>query len=306
MIYGKGCVQTPKIIRDKHFRLAATPELVDWSKPYLVQDSTPVLYQGSSSACTAFATASYCMALQEIENFEIEEYSRRYIYSQTSLGPNQGTYIWKAMGIPLKYGCASEQSVPDGTTEEVEIDPSLNGNAVLKVRTNKYAVIPKSNISQMAQVIKSYHGFITGFNGHDSMFAPDGTIIDWSHTDWGHAVRLVGYEVRDGKRYLRFRNSWGSNWGTNGDGFMPEEFVNSGMMFDCYVYASIQDLDTMFQLVCADGKEVWLIKDGKKTHIYNAAALTTIADFSQIKVISQAELNAIPDSGLDLAALTKE
>jgi hypothetical protein len=249
------------------------------------------------------------MALQQIENNETEEYSRRYIYSQSSMGYGQGTYISKAMAIPLKKGLALESSVPDGNSSEAtELDASLNAQAILKARTDKYAVIPRSNIDQLAQVIKDYHGFETGFNGHDGMFAPDGSIIEWSYSNWGHCVYIIGYELRNNKKFLRFRNSWSSNWGSSGDGFMPEEFVNSGMMFDCYTYAAIEDLDltSMFELVCADSKEVWLIKDGKKTHIYNQGALMTISDFSLVKQISQEELNATPDTGMDLATLVRE
>lgn len=64
---------------------------------------------------------------------------------------------------------------------------------------------------------------------------------------------------------------------------------------------------TMFDLVKVDGsKEVWLIRDGKKTHVYNAGALLTISDFASIKTVNQADLDAIPDSGIELAALIRE
>lgn len=242
--FGKGCVKTPKEIRDKHYRLAATPPLLDWSQPYVVPANIPVLNQDGSSSCTAFATANYCMALEQIENNKTEDYSRRFIYSQTALGPNQGTFIWKAMSIPLKIGTASATSVPDGSATENEmLDTSLNGTALIEARADKYAVIPRSNIDQMAQIIRDYHGFISGFNGHDGMFAPDGTIINWDKSEWGHAIYIMGYELRDGKKFLRFRNSWSSNWGSGGDGFISEEFINSGMMFDCYTYAILEDLD---------------------------------------------------------------
>lgn len=239
--YGKGAIPTPKVIRDTQFRLCASAIPVDWSKPYKVPDHTPVYNQGSSSACTAFATASYCAALNELRNGVKEEYSRRYIYSQASLGFGQGAYIWKAMSIPLK-GLASDRSVPDGFDEQTEIDSSLNFNAMIEAIADKYAVIPRSNIDQMAQVILNQNGFVTGFNGHNGMFAPDGTVVDWSQSDWGHAVRVIGFEMRNGKKCLRFRNSWSENWGSEGDGFFPEDFVNSGMMFDLYTYAQLTDL----------------------------------------------------------------
>jgi len=65
--------------------------------------------------------------------------------------------------------------------------------------------------------------------------------------------------------------------------------------------------DMKFELRQATGSsEVWLIRNGKKTHVYNANALLLVADFADIKSITQAELDAIPDSGLELASLVKE
>lgn len=39
----------------------------------------------------------------------------------------------------------------------------------------------------------------------------------------GHVILLVGYNA-DSKRFI-FRNSWGPQWGTNGYGTLPEEYV---------------------------------------------------------------------------------
>lgn len=295
--FGKGAIRTPKKIRDSHFRLAlsaGTP--IDWSKPYIVPDTVPVFNQGSSSACTAFATISYCMALNELLNGVKEEYSRRHIYSQVSIGPNQGAYIWKAMSIPLK-GLASEASIPDGLDEQTEIDGSLNANAVIEAMAQKYAMVPRVNIDQMAQVILSQKGFVTGFNGHNAMFDAAGQVVDWSHSEWGHAVRIKGFEMRNGKKCIRFRNSWSAQWGSDGDGFFTEDFVNSGMLYDLYTYAQMTDLDpsSMFKLVQVSGSpEVWLVKNGVRTHVDDATALTIIGEFSQVQQISEADLNAIP------------
>ncbi len=241
--FGKGAIPTPKAIRDKHFKLAlsALPP-IDWSKPYIVPDHTPVYNQGSSSACTAFATASYCSAINELQNGAQENYSKRYIYSQSTLGLNNGAYIWKAMSVPLK-GLASSVSVPDGLDEATEADASLNSHAIIEGIAQKYAMIPRANIDQMAGVILQNHGFETGFNGNNDMFAPDGTVLHWDHTDWGHCVRIKGFEMRNGKKTLRFRNSWTEQWGSGGDGFFTEDFVNSGMMYDLYTYASLLDLE---------------------------------------------------------------
>lgn len=309
-MYGKGCLPTPLDIKAKHYRLAplAAPT-IDWSVPYRIPAVLTQKNQDGSSSCTAQATTYYVEALNQIENGKNEQYSPRFIYSQTTLGYGQGAYIWKAMKIP-QTGVASEASVPGGAeTEAIMTDKSANGNAILEARADKYAVIPRGSIDTLAQIVKDYHGFVTGFNGHDGMFAPDGTVIDWSTSTWGHAVYVVGYEMHNGQKCLVFKNSWGSGWGTDGCGYFPEAFVGSGMMYDAYVYALTEDLDpsSMFKVVQVAGSpEVWLIRDGKKTHIYNQGALTSISSFANIVPITQADLDAIPDTGLELATLVKE
>lgn len=308
--YGTGCLKTPPEVQANHYRLASAPPLIDWSKPFHVPAVLKQKNQDGSSSCTGQATAYYCEALNQIENGKDEVYSPRFIYSQVNAGYGSGAYIWRAMSIPLKPGVASEESVPGGSnTEDIMTDKSANDSAKIEAKTDKYAVIPRTSIDQLAQIIQDYHGFVTGFNGHDGMFSPNGTVVDWSKSDWGHAVYVCGYEVRGGKKYLKFKNSWGSQWGTDGYGYFPEEFVSSGNLYDAYVYALVEDLDpaSIFKLVRVDGgKEVWLIRDGKKTHVYNAAALTIISSFANVQPISQAELDAIPDSGLDLQAIQKE
>lgn len=238
-MYGKGAIKTPKEIRNRHFRLGATVSTIDWSQPFEIEKGFTLNQrnQKSSSSCTAQSTMYYCEVLDPLH----QQGSARYNYSQSFL-PGGGAYIWKAMSIP-QTGVATPASVPDGDSSESTMeDSTLNKNAIIESRAEVYAMIPRSNIDQMAQIVRDHKGFVTGFNGHDGMFASDGTVTDWSHSDWGHAVLVVGYEMRNGVKCLKFKNSWSSNWGSNGYGFFPEVFINSGMMFDCYVYADVQDV----------------------------------------------------------------
>jgi C1A family cysteine protease len=41
----------------------------------------------------------------------------------------------------------------------------------------------------------------------------------------GHAIVIVGYD--DEKRRLRFVNSWGTQWGEQGFGYLPYEYVKT-------------------------------------------------------------------------------
>jgi hypothetical protein len=307
---GKGFIPTPIEIKKDQFRLASFgAPTIDWSTPYHVPATLVQKNQDGSSSCTGQATCYYCEVLDQIEQNESEIYSPRYLYSQTTLGYGQGTYIWKPMKLTLN-GIKLEQDVPGGAqTEAIMIDPSDNQKGKLVDKTDKYAQIPRGSMDELAQIIKDYHGFVTGFNGSDDMFDSQGMVIKWSKNEWGHAVYVCGYEMRNGKKCLKFKNSWGSGWGDNGYGYFPEEFVNSGMVYDAYVFATIQDLDptSMNNRFVKVNTDVWLVKDGKRSLVYNALAFELISgEWDKIETITQAMLDAIPDTGKVIAGLSQE
>ena len=55
---------------------------------------------------------------------------------------------------------------------------------------------------------------------------PEPSISGTQVEEWlgGHMVWATGYCVRNGVRCIRCRNSWGPNWGENGDFYVPEGY----------------------------------------------------------------------------------
>jgi hypothetical protein len=287
--FGKGAIQTPPEILATRYRLAAeAARVIDWSKPYNVESgfTLPQKDQKASFTCTAEATIYYCRALNIIEHGKDEEGSERFNYSQSFVPPDGGAYIWKAMSIPLKIGISSMASVPNlDHSETIMRDGSMNGYAKIEAITDKYAQLPNNrDINYLAGIIEDYHGFVTGFNGNNIMFDSKGVASIPQTVDWGHAVYVCGYcTLPDGRKALKFKNSWTAQWGDNGYGYFPEEFVKNGPLFDAFVYADIQDIDpTSMKLVLArdpklGGKVFALVESPKKQKIWipNPGTLTT-------------------------------
>lgn len=46
----------------------------------------------------------------------------------------------------------------------------------------------------------------------------------------GHCIILIGFD--DNTKYYKFINSWGSNWGENGFGYLPYDFIKSEYLSD--------------------------------------------------------------------------
>ena len=195
--FGKGAVQETQESQDSHYTLAfSAPIPIDWSVPFRVAASLTQRNQKSSSSCTGQATMYYVEALNQIEHGVSELYSARHNYSQANLGFGQGAYLWKAMSFPISQGAADANSVPDGDSSEATMtDKSDNHKAILEAKTDKYAVISREGqgIDFMANIIKDYHGFVTGFNGWNGMFDSQGVVRDWSKNEWGHGVYCMGF-----------------------------------------------------------------------------------------------------------------
>lgn len=311
--FGKGAIRTSEAVKANQFKLAAfAAPVIDWNKPNRSRYFN-ITNQKMSSSCTAQAARYYGTNLLKNKNGKVEQYSARHIYSQSYIPPDGGAYIWKAMSIPLNQGYMSEVSVPDEDSSEATMrDGSLNGQGVKEALPMKYAQLTNDkDIDHLAAIIDQFGGFQGGFNGHNNMFLPDGFMLIPPNVDWAHSVFFYDYDFYRGEKCLIYPNSWGEEWGDKGYGRLPESFVKSGLFFDPYTYASIEDIDPTSMnnrfVQVAGQKDVWLVRDGKRSLVYNLLAFNLVSgDFTKIEMISQDQLNAIPDTGKVLAGLDQE
>lgn len=104
------------------------------------------------------------------------------------------------------------------------------------------SVLGGMKAAQQAGFIKSYHwaftieevilalgyngGGVAGINWYTGMFQPDinGIIKPSGSVAGGHAILVNGIDLK--RRLVRFHNSWGRDWGVNGEAFMDiDEFA---------------------------------------------------------------------------------
>ena len=233
-----GCLRAPEDRRDFLFRSPRRlylPESIDY-----MGEMTPVEDQGSEGSCVGFA----CGAMKEWQ--EQKDWSRyinlssRFIYEEARKidgypDTEDGTDIRSAMKILLNKGVCTEDCWP-----YIPQNPGQPcGNAESEAETYKIGTYTAINgIQDMKTALANNGPFVIGVVVFDSWFQPNmhesgeiqmptpeevTTFEENPQAFGGHAICIIGYD--DQRQRFKFKNSWGVNWGNNGYGTIPYDYL---------------------------------------------------------------------------------
>lgn len=237
------------------------PQSVDLS------NNSPVKNQGSVGSCTAFAGCAMNEFVCIKNNISPVDFSEKFLYYTTRVNvmkwpsnEDTGATVRDTLKAMNKYGICNEMSFPYLREDEKECSfgdippPSSYLEAKNYLSTN-YANIPLEVSNQtkvlenMKFLLNSGYPFMAGFYAFENIFndingtipEPQGNIIG------GHAVLFVGYD--DEKSLLKFKNSWGNDWGNNGYGYLPYSFVLNKYLFDIWTVYNVSHNDKPFEVL---------------------------------------------------------
>jgi C1A family cysteine protease len=229
---------------------------------------SPIEDQGKIGSCTANA------AVGIVEYYERRAFgkhldgSRLFVYKVTRsmLGwtGDTGAYLRATMGTLRLFGVPPEKYMPyDVTKYDQEPSGLVYALAQSFQAESFYRLDPHTDSAeQVLQSIKSHLSSglpcMFGFTIYSSINASESTGgIPYPSTGdvvkGGHAVSAVGYDDSrvvkhpDGSSTtgaLRIRNSWGWGWGEAGYGWLPYQYVLSGLAEDCWVLIKSEWIDT--------------------------------------------------------------
>lgn len=232
--HGTGGIPSSKDNRDYKYsnNIGGASIPFDWQKGFDIESivgKLPVKDQEASFSCGGQAWASLSYALNHSSK---EEKSAKYIYCQTHVGTGgssgrDNSNICKNQGVSTEVLCPSHPA-----TESFMTTNDRTPQAIANAKTNKenwYASV-NHNIEDVAQAIRDNGGVVLGVYGKNngtwlSKFPqpPIGTYQDlWAH--WLYAGKAV---TINGKKYIGFLNSWGTDVGENGWQYIGEEYFNA-------------------------------------------------------------------------------
>lgn len=243
------------------------------NKVDLRQWCSPIENQGALGSCTAHA------ALGIVEYFESRAFdkhidgSRLFIYKTTrnlmGVVGDTGAWLRNTMGalvlcgVPPEKYCPYTDKKPDFDQEPTSFVYAVADNYEtlkffchdpLGMNTPPEEVLVSVK-KFLAAGIPSMFGFF-GFPSFNQSNIKGGIPYPCpgEQAQWGHAIAVIGYDDKMKVKNLKckkettgallIRNSWGSDWGNKGYGWLPYDYVLNKLALDFWSLLGMEWVDT--------------------------------------------------------------
>lgn len=209
---------------------------------YLVKTmiQCPILNQLQLGSCSSNAAyvLLYIMSNGVITPSRLQLYLCTRQIDGSSLSQDTGTTIRGIMKAIARYSVCNETIWPYVISKFAQLAPSSAFTNTYKLKNFVYTAVIQ-DIVHITQVLTNGSPIILGilvYTSFESASATATGIIPMPNVKTekllgGHAITLIGFDTT--KKLFAFQNSWGSNWGNAGYGYIPFDYItNSSLAFD--------------------------------------------------------------------------
>lgn len=203
--------QRDYLVRDILPESAVIPESVDYTSVY-----GEVRNQLQLGACVGFASAAMKEGQEHIDTGDHLVFSPLYIYWQR-MGKQPGMYPREAMDILSSKGICLDKNLEylRNMTEIGTVPSRLNAEAANYKISGYYRI---TTVNELRETLANYGPCFVSIGVTDS-FNRLGSSGIWEYKEGevvkgGHAVVAISYD--DKTKLIKFRNSWGFDWGAKG------------------------------------------------------------------------------------------
>jgi len=242
-------------IKAKHNSLPSSVDLRRWCPP--IED------QGYLGSCTAQAGVALIEYYETQASGRHIDASRLFLYKTTRnllhWKEDTGATIRATMGAMVLFGIPPEEYWPYELDNFDREPPAFCYSFAKEYQSIQYFRLDPPGISgiKLLSEVKEHLAdgipSMFGFTVYDSIYEAeeDGKIPYPSPAEriiGGHAVMAVGYDnnlkIKNNKGVLLIRNSWGTAWGDSGYGYLPYDYVLSGLACDFWSVLKSEWVDT--------------------------------------------------------------
>ena len=207
----------------------------DWMPPY---------NQDTLGSCTANAIAGALEYEMVKQGKKPVMPSRLFIYymerlREKTLEIDNGAEIRTGMKVLSKDGACTEKSWPYLIERFTHKPKPYCIKSALKRRTSGYQRVPitfdkiKMALAEDYPIIGGFYVYPSYFNKSTEKTGEVPIPTSKMKCIGGHAILIVGYD--DVQRRLKFRNSYGEEWGDGGYGYLPYSYVVRGDVDDFWI-----------------------------------------------------------------------
>lgn len=250
-----------KTLESDETKIPTNADFRDWC--------SPIENQGDIGSCTANAAVGLVEYFERRSFGKYVDASRLFLYkvTRTLIGfkGDSGAYLRSTIGALTIFGLVPEKYWPYNVNN-FDTEPSAfcysfadNYKTVQYYRLDPPNTTTKVLLDRIKSFIASGIPSIFGFTVYDSIeqATSDGKIPFPSNNEkilGGHAVMAVGYDdnLVIENNYSKnktvgailIRNSWGEDWGENGYGWLPYEYISKELAIDWWLILKNDWIDT--------------------------------------------------------------
>lgn len=218
-----------------------------------LRSQCPSVYdQGNLGSCTAQAIC-FAYEFNQIRQHEESPFipSRLFVYYNErdvdgNTNVDSGSSLRTASKVVASIGVCKEDEWPYNIDQFTEKPPEELYKEAMNHKSIRYKKVYQEE-DQLKHALRMNYPIVFGIAVYESFEG-----IDTFHTGivsmpkedekmvGGHAIALVGFD--DEKKHFIFRNSWGTEWGENGYGYLPYEYVlNENLSSDFWIIEKVKD-----------------------------------------------------------------
>jgi len=195
--------------------------------------------QGTQGSCTAWAVGYALKSYQEqVErdwglNTQSHLFSPAYIYNQINGGTDNGSGIISAMKLVVEQGACPLADMPYKQNDWNTLPNATQKSKAALYKATGYALVTSGDVAAMKSQLAKGLPVVIGINVYPDFvdISQNNQIYDNMNgiSRGNHAICLIGYD--DSKNAFKFINSWGTNWGLGGYGYISYDLIKQANVY---------------------------------------------------------------------------